>query len=114
MKLTKSDSKKRRLISLFRNFKWDLIFAFECFKYKSGLFIIEQKTEYFFYLQKIKKYCAKGWHNTHQCSLEITLRARKQKVEYLKCSLCEKKFFATLKDKNKYLSMTRKRMRRIL
>lgn len=50
--------------------------------------------------------CANGWH-----SLTINYYGRKEwkkkmvKVEFLRCRVCEYKFFASKKDRDKYLKL---------
>lgn len=60
-----------------------------------------------------RKYCANGWHKLVRISYQhSTFIKGKEKVlfktEYLKCKYCEYKFFATLKDRNKYNAFAEK------
>ncbi len=61
-----------------------------------------------------KKYCSKGFHSLYPTGLSVTYKKSVWKVEYLECQICGKfKWFATIKDKRKYLKMTsNKRSRR--
>lgn len=53
-----------------------------------------------------KKYCAFGWHKLriYQWSIKESGK-RIKKVTFLKCYFCEYVFFASKKDKDKYLQM---------
>jgi len=68
----------------------------------------------------MKNLCSRGWHSMRIHKYSVTewketttntkgVRKHTTSVEYLKCRFCEFKFFATLKDKEKYENLHPKR-----
>ena len=54
----------------------------------------------------VKCHCSKGFHNLYKQAFEAHYKKSVWRVEYLMCHVCGWKFFATGKDKRKYLRMT--------
>lgn len=53
-----------------------------------------------------RKYCRKGYHKLHTSSLELWAPpSRSVYIRYLKCAHCNYLFFASRKDKEKYLAI---------
>lgn len=51
------------------------------------------------------KYCHKGYHKLRKESIAIQRDGKHYGVEYIKCLHCNYMFFATMRDKNKYLKI---------
>ena len=60
-----------------------------------------------------KKYCSKGFHNIYTGCLShghsgLDNKMHTKKVHYIRCRFCNYMFFASPRDKQKYLKMTAK------